>query len=35
LRISSPELTIVDLPSFKADLKRHGVRSESIIAIDF
>jgi phosphoenolpyruvate carboxykinase (ATP) len=30
-----PELTIVDLPSFKADPKRHGVRSETIIAIDF
>ena len=29
-----PELTIVDLPSFKADPKRHGVRSETIIAID-
>ncbi|HVV62059.1 MAG TPA: phosphoenolpyruvate carboxykinase [Pseudolabrys sp.] len=31
----APELTIVDLPSFKADPKRHGVRSETIIAIDF
>src|SRR5215471_14220097 len=30
-----PELTIVDLPSFKADPKRHGVRTETIIAIDF
>jgi phosphoenolpyruvate carboxykinase (ATP) len=30
-----PEMTIVDLPSFKADPKRHGVRSETIIAIDF
>jgi phosphoenolpyruvate carboxykinase (ATP) len=30
-----PELTIVDLPSFKADPARHGVRSETIIAIDF
>src|SRR5258708_11287668 len=29
-----PELTIVDLPSFKADPKRHGVRSETVIAID-
>ena len=29
-----PELTIVDLPSFKADPKRHGVRTETIIAID-
>lgn len=31
----SPELTIVDLPSFKADPKRHGVRSENVVAIDF
>src|SRR5262249_9477408 len=30
-----PELTIVDLPSFKADPKRYGVRSDTIIAIDF
>jgi phosphoenolpyruvate carboxykinase (ATP) len=30
-----PELTIVDLPSFKADPKRHGVRSENVVAIDF
>ena len=30
-----PELTIIDLPSFRADPKRHGVRSETIIAIDF
>src|SRR6201987_702929 len=30
-----PERTIVDLPSFKADPKRHGVRSETVIAIDF
>lgn len=30
-----PELTIVDLPTFKADPKRHGVRSDTIIAIDF
>ena len=30
-----PELTIVDLPSFKADPKRHGVRSETVVAIDF
>jgi len=31
----APELTIVDLPSFKADPARHGVRSETVIAIDF
>ena len=30
-----PEFTVVDLPSFKADPKRHGVRSETVIAIDF
>jgi len=30
-----PEFTIVDLPSFKSDPKRHGVRSDTIIAIDF
>jgi phosphoenolpyruvate carboxykinase (ATP) len=30
-----PDFTIVDLPSFKADPKRHGVRTETIIAIDF
>src|SRR5215813_12615984 len=30
-----PELTIVDLPSFKADPKRHGVKSENVVAIDF
>src|ERR1700761_4742500 len=31
----APELTIVDLPSFRADPKRHGARSETIIACDF
>ena len=30
-----PDLTIVDLPSFKADPKRHGTRSETVIACDF
>ena len=30
-----PEFTIVDLPSFKADPKRHGSRTDTIIAIDF
>ncbi len=29
-----PELTIIDLPSFRADPKRHGVRSETVIACD-
>lgn len=31
----APELTIVDLPSFKADPKRHGCRTETVIACDF
>jgi phosphoenolpyruvate carboxykinase (ATP) len=31
----APDLTIVDLPSFKADPQRHGCRSETIIACDF
>src|SRR4051812_41686653 len=30
-----PELTVIDLPSFRADPKRHGVRSENVVAIDF
>ncbi|MGB7102548.1 MAG: phosphoenolpyruvate carboxykinase (ATP), partial [Xanthobacteraceae bacterium] len=30
-----PDFTILSLPSFKADPKRHGVRSETIIALDF
>jgi phosphoenolpyruvate carboxykinase (ATP) len=30
-----PELTIVDLPSFRADPARHGCRSETVIACDF
>jgi phosphoenolpyruvate carboxykinase (ATP) len=30
-----PDMTIVDLPTFKADPKRHGCRSETIIAVDF
>ena len=30
-----PELTIINMPSFKADPERHGVRSETVIAIDF
>ena len=29
------ELTIIDLPSFKADPARHGTASETVIAIDF
>jgi len=30
-----PDLTIIDLPAFKADPARHGVRSETVIAVDF
>jgi phosphoenolpyruvate carboxykinase (ATP) len=30
-----PDLTIIDLPSFKADPKRHGCRNENVVAIDF
>ncbi len=30
-----PDMTIVDLPSFKADPRRHGCRSETIIAVNF
>src|SRR5579871_4666221 len=30
-----PDFTILCLPSFKADPKRHGVRSETVVAIDF
>ena len=31
----APGLTIVNCPSFRADPKRHGVRSETVIACDF
>ncbi|MDX3928459.1 MAG: phosphoenolpyruvate carboxykinase [Shinella sp.] len=30
----SPKLTIIDLPSFKADPARHGCRTETVIACD-
>ncbi|MEQ8746662.1 phosphoenolpyruvate carboxykinase [Pyruvatibacter sp.] len=30
-----PQFTIIDLPSFKADPKRHGCRTETVIACDF
>jgi phosphoenolpyruvate carboxykinase (ATP) len=30
----SPRLTIVNLPSFRADPARHGTRSETVIALD-
>ncbi len=29
-----PNLTIIDLPSFRADPARHGCRSETVIAVD-
>src|SRR5690606_2838744 len=30
----APKLTIIDLPSFRADPPRHGTRSETVIALD-
>ena len=30
-----PEFTVVDLPSFRADPRRHGVRTETVIACNF
>ncbi len=30
-----PEMTIIDLPTFKADPVRHGCRSQTVIACDF
>jgi phosphoenolpyruvate carboxykinase (ATP) len=30
-----PKLTIIDLPSFRADPQRHGCRTETVIACDF
>ncbi|TKT82780.1 phosphoenolpyruvate carboxykinase [Aquamicrobium sp. LC103] len=30
-----PQMTIIDLPSFRADPERHGCRTETVIAIDF
>jgi phosphoenolpyruvate carboxykinase (ATP) len=31
----APEFTVVNCPTFKADPKRHGVRTETVIACDF
>jgi phosphoenolpyruvate carboxykinase (ATP) len=31
----APEFTVIDSPSFKADPKRHGTRSEVVIALNF
>ena len=30
-----PDLTIIDLPSFKADPVRHGVRTDTVVAVNF
>jgi phosphoenolpyruvate carboxykinase (ATP) len=30
-----PRMTVIDLPSFRADPARHGTRSDTVIAIDF
>jgi phosphoenolpyruvate carboxykinase (ATP) len=35
LQAFKPELTVVNLPTFRADPKRHGIRSETVIACDF
>jgi phosphoenolpyruvate carboxykinase (ATP) len=35
LAVFTPEFTVVNLPSFRADPKRHGVRSETVIACNF
>ncbi|MCB8819497.1 phosphoenolpyruvate carboxykinase [Microvirga rosea] len=35
LKSYAPDLTIIDLPSFKADPARHGCRTETVIACDF
>src|SRR5438105_2959117 len=32
---ASPQFTVVDTPSFKADPKRHGVNSDVVIAVSF
>ncbi|THF58788.1 phosphoenolpyruvate carboxykinase [Ollibium composti] len=34
LRSFVPKMTIIDLPSFRADPARHGTRSETVIALD-
>jgi len=35
LKTFVPKLTILDLPSFKANVERHGARTETMIACDF
>ncbi|MAP18103.1 MAG: phosphoenolpyruvate carboxykinase (ATP) [Aurantimonas sp.] len=34
LRDFVPEMTIIDLPSFRADPERHGCRTETVIGVD-
>src|SRR5690606_7158105 len=34
LKTFAPDLTIIDAPGFKADPGRHGVRTETVIAMD-
>ena len=33
-RLRRPNITIIDLPSFRADPERHGCRSETVIAVN-
>ncbi len=35
LQSFTPEYTIIDLPSFRADPERHGSRTETVIAVNF
>jgi phosphoenolpyruvate carboxykinase (ATP) len=35
LRCFAPEYTIIDLPSFRADPERHGIRGETVFAVNF
>ncbi|MDN5928271.1 MAG: phosphoenolpyruvate carboxykinase [Hyphomicrobiales bacterium] len=34
LAVFEPKMTIIDLPSFKADPERHGCRTQTVIAVD-
>jgi phosphoenolpyruvate carboxykinase (ATP) len=34
LAVFEPKMTIIDLPSFRADPARHGTRGETVIAVD-
>lgn len=35
LETSTPEFTIINCPTFKADPKKHGCRSETVVAVNF